>query len=118
MTRKRDGASYWRLYRDLVDPDIYVERFIVHSWTEYLRQLSRSTMADRISEEYVRTLHHGNHPIRTAHFIAETAAGLRLKLIKSHPDNTPHVPRTYIAPYTRWGVTLPWHKDKPTEAIQ
>ncbi|RJG03084.1 MFS transporter [Noviherbaspirillum sedimenti] len=71
ITRKRDGASHWQLYRDLADPEIYVERFVVHSWAEHLRQQTRATMTDCISEEIIRKLHSGDQPIRTSHFIAQ-----------------------------------------------
>ncbi|MCC4262477.1 MULTISPECIES: MFS transporter [Pseudomonadaceae] len=46
-SRRRNGARNWRLYRDLADPDRYVERFIVESWLDYLRQRERVTQADR-----------------------------------------------------------------------
>jgi len=49
-TRRRNGARNWRLYRDLAEPDRYVERFIVESWLDYLRQRARVTHADQRSE--------------------------------------------------------------------
>jgi hypothetical protein len=36
--RRRAGATFWRVYRDLGEPSRYVERFIVTSWADYLRQ--------------------------------------------------------------------------------
>ena len=43
--RRRDGATFWRIYRDLADPSRYVERFIVASWADYLHQRARATRA-------------------------------------------------------------------------
>uniref|UniRef100_UPI003784DE56 MFS transporter n=1 Tax=Aquabacterium sp. TaxID=1872578 RepID=UPI003784DE56 len=52
--RQRDGATFWRIYRDLGDPSRYVERFIVTSWADYLHQRARATLADQALEEQVR----------------------------------------------------------------
>ena len=53
--RRRDGATFWRLYRDLAEPTRYVERFIFASWADYLHQRARATLADRELEEGVRS---------------------------------------------------------------
>eukprot|EP01041_Mallomonas_annulata_P026763 gene26763-48182_t len=45
--RRRDGATFWRVYKDLGEPSRYVERFIVASWADYLHQRARATVADR-----------------------------------------------------------------------
>ena len=45
--RKRDGATLWRIYRDLSDPARFLERFIVTSWADYLHQRARATLADQ-----------------------------------------------------------------------
>ena len=51
--RRRDGASYWGVFRDTQSTDRYVENFIVSSWAEHLRQHERSVGADRPVEEAV-----------------------------------------------------------------
>ncbi|MET0320373.1 MAG: MFS transporter [Duganella sp.] len=71
--RQRDGASAWRLYRDLEAPDRYVERFIVGSWGEYLRQRTRATQADQQIEERAAAFHIEPTPPRMLHFITEAA---------------------------------------------
>lgn len=48
--RRRNGAQNWRLYRDIGGADHYVERFIVASWLDYLRQQARLTLADQSAE--------------------------------------------------------------------
>ncbi|ANG64412.1 arabinose ABC transporter permease [Marinobacterium aestuarii] len=50
QSRRRNGAQNWRLYRDLAQTDHYVERFIVESWLDYLRQQERVTLADEVLE--------------------------------------------------------------------
>lgn len=50
LSRRRNGAKNWRLYHDLDENGHYVERFIVESWLDYLRQESRITQADQFLE--------------------------------------------------------------------
>jgi len=71
VPRRRDGASFWRIYRDLDDPARYVERFIVASWADYLRQRARSTVASRELEAQARTFQIQDHPVVTRHYLAE-----------------------------------------------
>ena len=69
--RRRDGATFWRLYRDLGDPSRYVERFIVTSWADYLHQRARATVADHDQELRVRAFLAAGEPVTTQHYIAE-----------------------------------------------
>jgi len=69
--RKRDGATLWRVYRDLSDPARFAERFIVASWADYLHQRARGTVADQQLEERLREyLRPGTVPV-VQHYIAE-----------------------------------------------
>jgi MFS family permease len=69
--RQRDGATFWRVYRDLSDPTRFVERFIVASWADYLHQRARATQADQAIEARVRALVDPAEPVTMAHYIAE-----------------------------------------------
>ena len=69
--RRRDGASFWRIYRDLDDPTRYVERFIVASWADYLRQRGRAVVADRELEARVRAFQVEGVPVGRQHYLAE-----------------------------------------------
>ncbi|MBU0892716.1 MAG: MFS transporter [Gammaproteobacteria bacterium] len=69
--RRRDGATFWRVYKDLGDPSRYVERFIVTSWADYLHQRARATMADQALETEVRTFLAPGEVARMSHYIAE-----------------------------------------------
>jgi MFS family permease len=69
--RRRDGATLWRIYRDLGDPARYCERFIVTSWADYLHQRSRATMADQELESRVRAFVPEGEAVTMQHYIAE-----------------------------------------------
>jgi hypothetical protein len=69
--RKRDGATFWRVYRDLSDPARFVERFIVTSWADYLHQRARGTLADQqLETRLLAHLAEGAVP-EVQHYIAE-----------------------------------------------
>jgi MFS family permease len=70
-SRRRDGATLWRVYRDLGDPSRYVERFIVASWADYLHQRARATLADQEVEARVRVFLRDGEVVTTQHYIAE-----------------------------------------------
>ena len=69
--RRRDGATFWRVYRDLGDASRYVERFIVTSWADYLHQRARTTLADQELETQVRAFLQPGEVVTTQHYIAE-----------------------------------------------
>ena len=69
--RHRDGATFWRVYRDLSDSSRYVERFIVTSWADYLHQRARATVADQELEAHVRSFLAPGTSVTVEHFIAE-----------------------------------------------
>jgi len=69
--RRRDGATFWRVYRDLADPTRYLERFIVASWADYLHQRARATLADQELEARVRAFVPAGEEVTMQHFIAE-----------------------------------------------
>jgi MFS family permease len=69
--RRRDGATFWRIYRDLADPTRFVERFIVASWADYLHQRARSTLADQELEARVRAFVREGEAVTMQHYVAE-----------------------------------------------
>jgi MFS family permease/quinol monooxygenase YgiN len=68
-TRRRNGATSWRVFRDLEQDGRYVERYIIDSWAEYMRQRSRMTMADRALQDKVAQFQTANVPLRVSRFI-------------------------------------------------
>jgi quinol monooxygenase YgiN len=74
VVRRRDGALVWRLYRDLSDPNRYVEFFLVDSWVDYLRHRRRATVADRQLERRLMELHAEPGQPQMQHYVAQPAA--------------------------------------------
>jgi MFS family permease len=68
--RRRDGAKRWGIFRDLENPERYLETFIVSSWAEHLRQHERMTQADRELEESVQRYIRGSPTVR--HLVSAT----------------------------------------------
>jgi hypothetical protein len=55
--RRRTGAYRWGLFRDLAEPEKFIETFVVESWGEHLRQHRRSTVnSDRFLDPVRRYL--------------------------------------------------------------
>ncbi len=67
--RRRNGAASWRVYRDLEDEGRFVERFVLTSWGEYMRQRSRMTVRDRELQDRVTKLNRSGVPIRISRLI-------------------------------------------------
>jgi hypothetical protein len=61
----------WRVYRDLSDPQRFVERFIVTSWADYLHQRARATLADQELETRVQRFLLPGVALTTQHYVAE-----------------------------------------------
>ncbi|AGH51123.1 major facilitator superfamily protein [Sphingomonas sp. MM-1] len=58
--RIRDGARHWTLLRDLGDPRLWIERYNVPTWLDYIRHQERRTQADAENFERIRALHRGD----------------------------------------------------------
>ena len=71
--RRRNGATSWRVFRDLAEDGRFVERYILASWGEYVRLRSRTTMADRKHMDAVETHQKEGVPIRVSRLIGVTA---------------------------------------------
>jgi hypothetical protein len=69
--RRRDGARRWNIFRDLEDPQRFLETFIVSSWGEHLRQHDRLTQADREAEESIGKYVRGTPTVR--HLVSAAA---------------------------------------------
>jgi MFS family permease len=68
-TRRRNGATSWRVFRALGSEGRYVERYIVESWAEYVRLRSRMTMADRAVLSQAQDLQSKEVPLKVSRFI-------------------------------------------------
>jgi predicted MFS family arabinose efflux permease len=72
-TRRRNGASNWRVFRDLGADGRFVERFIITSWAEYVRLRTRMTIADRQIQERVGQFQQSGVEIRVSRLIGTTS---------------------------------------------
>jgi MFS family permease len=68
-SRRRNGASAWRLFRDLEDDEHFVERFVIRSWAEYVRLRLRFTLTESELQERVVQLQRPDVPIRISRLI-------------------------------------------------
>ncbi|WP_420143717.1 MFS transporter [Sphingobium sp.] len=60
--RLRDGAHGWSLMRDLGDPELWLERYHVSTWLDYVRHNQRRTVADVDISKAIMELHTGPKP--------------------------------------------------------
>lgn len=67
--RRRNGATSWRVFRELSGEGRFVERFIIESWAEYERLRTRLTIADRNVQARVEELQVKGVPIRIVRYL-------------------------------------------------
>jgi len=67
--RRRNGASSWRVFRDLGEDGLFVERFIIASWAEYVRLRARATMTDRSLQDRIERLQRADVPVRVSRLL-------------------------------------------------
>ena len=75
--RRREGAVRWDLFRDLADPDRYLETFVVLSWGEHMRQHGRVTVEDQAIEARAFAFQQEGVAPVAAHLIAARAYNRR-----------------------------------------
>jgi quinol monooxygenase YgiN len=74
-TRRRNGATSWRVFRDVGEDGRFVERYVIASWAEYVRLRARMTMADSRLQQRVAELQRAGVPIRVSRLIGVTPEG-------------------------------------------
>lgn len=72
-TRRRNGATSWRVFRDLGEDGRFVERYVIASWAEYVRLRARMTMSDSRLQQAVTELQRHDVPIRVSRLIGVTS---------------------------------------------
>ncbi len=75
FSRRRTGASAWRLWRDSAEPARILEQFVVVSWEEHLRQHERVTARDQARLDHVRSMTEPTRPTKVTHWLAAPVAG-------------------------------------------
>ena len=69
FSRRRTGASAWRLWRDSAEPSRVLEQFVVVSWDEHLRQHERATVRDQARLDHARSLTDPARPTTVTHWL-------------------------------------------------
>ena len=72
--RRRNGATSWRVFRDLGQEGRFVERYIIASWAEYIRLRSRMTIADRKVLDEVDQFQQKGVPVRVSRLLGISAS--------------------------------------------
>jgi len=85
--RRRNGANSWRVFRDLAEEGLFVERYIISSWAEYVRLRSRMTIADRHVQQEAEKHQREGVPVRVSRFL-----GVDLPEVRSPQLRTKHPP--------------------------
>ncbi len=68
--RLREGAFFWKLFKDVEEPHKFVECFMVESWLEHLRYHERVTVTDRKIQTHANTFHAGKKSPHVTHLVA------------------------------------------------
>lgn len=68
--RRRNGATSWRVFRDLEEPERFVERYIIASWAEYVRLRARLTLADQALQQHIEQLQRPDVPVRISRLLS------------------------------------------------
>ena len=68
-TRRRNGATSWRVFRDIEESDRFIERYVIASWAEYVRLRMRMTVADRMVQNRVVELQRKDVPTRISRYL-------------------------------------------------
>lgn len=75
--RLRDGAKGWALQRDLADPEIWIERYHVPTWLDYVRHNQRRTQADAENSGLLSALSDGETVPKVRRFLERGPNKLR-----------------------------------------
>lgn len=72
--RLRQGALSWGLFRDVADPEDWVEYFVDENWVEHQRRLERFTAADAQLRSERLAFHIGTDPPLLRRYVADSEA--------------------------------------------
>jgi len=74
---RRDGAHQWTLLRDMERERMWVERFEMPTWVDYVRMHTRTTHADAPVTERIRSLHRGDELPRVRRMLIRNPIRMR-----------------------------------------
>jgi MFS family permease len=70
FSRRRTGATSWRVWRDAADPERIVEQFVVDSWEEHVRQHERVSRRDQHRLDRIWAMTDPDRPPTVTHWLA------------------------------------------------
>ena len=71
------------MLRDLNDPELWIERYHVSTWLDYIRHNQRRTEADRANSEALLALHRGDGPPRVHRMIERQTGSLPISRLST-----------------------------------
>ncbi len=74
FSRRRTGGSAWRVWQDAADPGRILERFVVASWEDHLRQAERVTKRDQQRLDNIRAMSKPDQPPNVTHWVTPPAS--------------------------------------------
>jgi MFS family permease len=92
----RDGGKRWTLLRDLGEAELWIERYHVPTWLDYIRNSQRRTQADAEIIERIGALLSPGHPQRVRRMVERQTTSL-----PSSQDVAPHSPVDPLTDPTR-----------------
>ena len=92
--RQRNGAFDWSIARNILDPELWTERYHCPTWADYLRQRSRLTQGDRTLQASADTFDKGGHSARVRRRLERPFGSVRWQA------DTPDVMGDSITAYT------------------
>ncbi len=90
FSRRRTGATSWRVWQDAAVPDKAVEQFVVASWDEHLRQHERVRLRDQDRLDKVQSFSDASRSTIRTHWLTPQA-GLVPLLSDERPGSGPTV---------------------------
>lgn len=83
--RHRNGAYNWSIARDIVDPQLWTERFHCPTWLDYLRHRSRHTPAELTIQQRAEGFHRGGNAVRVRRMLERPFGSVRWR--EDAPDH-------------------------------
>lgn len=77
LARQRNGAYGWSISRDMADPGLWIERFHVPTWLDYLRHRNRPTQAERDLMQSAWAFHSGPDPVLVRRMLERPLGSVR-----------------------------------------
>jgi MFS family permease len=75
--RRRIGAYGWSIARDISDPWLWIERYHLPTWLDYLRHRARHTAAERDVQDAAKRFHQGPEPVRVRRALERPLGSVR-----------------------------------------